>query len=538
MTTPLDSDLNETHEAFGRDHDRLRRALMASLADGAGQRGQRGRPVHTRRFIRGTIMKSRMTKLTAAAVIIIAMAIGVSQFGGAPDIASTAFARVRATVSDVPCMHLSWSTSDNERGDRKAELELWFLPERKIVAESTDSMVYWRNHLNGQRKEYEKASNTLTIYYGIDEELSDDNGPPWSYLIAIFGREFVCDMDITQSTQDSHGELLNVYEFAMNEDGGTAHFKILAGIDDDLPRTISIEAEDREKGRNIFVEGVCRYPANGPEDIYDLGVPKDATVIDNRPTVEAKELADICSAYRENFSSYIVVIVNGAPSSRLRGVYVNHIDGYVAKYGRSNKYLHLSYGIMPGADLKRDLLEEEIEQDFDSFLDCARNDPNLIGPSVSLWDGKYRHTIGRRKGENTRYPTYRKVRGHGTIMDIGSYAWPIFLPTGKKFQDEYAEENGLIGLKVSGRRLYFDPEHDYIVRRVDGQRQIRDVTELARTENGLWYPRRIELTIIEKDTTGAEVSRQVTNVDTIFVKMVSEFPEGTFDPDNLPRTIE
>jgi hypothetical protein len=61
---------------------------------------------------------------------------------------------------------------------------------------------------------------------------------------------------------------------------------------------------------------------------------------------------------------------------------------------------------------------------------------------------------------------------------------------------------------------------------------------MARTENGSWYPRRIEFTLIEKEIDGAEISRQVTNVETIFVKMVHEFPEDTFDPDNLPKTIE
>jgi len=109
---------------------------------------------------------------------------------------------------------------------------------------------------------------------------------------------------------------------------------------------------------------------------------------------------------------------------------------------------------------------------------------------------------------------------------------------GKIFEDEYSEQNNLIGLKAMGSLFYFDPEHDYIcVKRNDG-RLIRDVREMARTENGSWYPSRIELTLIERDIDGAEISRQVTNVETIFVKMVSEFPEGTFDPDNLLKAIE
>ena len=67
MKTPLDNGIDETYEAFGRDHDRLRQTLMASLPDGAGQRERAGRLAHTKRFIRGTIMESRMTRLAAAA---------------------------------------------------------------------------------------------------------------------------------------------------------------------------------------------------------------------------------------------------------------------------------------------------------------------------------------------------------------------------------------------------------------------------------------------------------------------------------------
>jgi len=495
----------------------------------AFDKSEKTQPVSSEPNIWRIIMKSRITKLAAAAVIIIATMISISQFGGTPDIASTAFARVRATVNDVPCMHLSFSTSDNEKGDR--ESEFWLLPARKIVAGATNSGAYWRNYLNRQRKMYERASNTLTIYYERDE-LSDENGPPWNYLTAVFGPELVSNLDVTQHAEESHGELLNVYEFVKSEDGRTARFKIFTGTDDNLPRRISIEAQDMEKGSKVFVEGICRYPDNGPDDIYDLGVPKDATVVDNLPTVEAKELADICNAHRENFSSYIVVVVGGDPSSIVSGVYVNYIDGNVAKAGRFFKYLHFSYGFML-ADANRELLEKEIEQDFDSFLDRIEHDDNQRPHSINLWDGKYRHLVMRGKE-----PSYRKERGLGSIRDIGGYSWPIYLPMGKVFQDEYTEQNNLIGLYANDSRFYFDPEHDYIcVRRNDGQ-IIRDVRELARTENGLWYPRRIELTWIERDTDGAEISRQVTNVEAIFVKMVSEFPEGTFDPDNLPRKIE
>ncbi len=73
MKTPLDDDLRKTYEAFEQDHERLGRKLMASLPDIAGQHGRMSGPARARRLIRGTIMKSKMTKFAAAAVMIIAV---------------------------------------------------------------------------------------------------------------------------------------------------------------------------------------------------------------------------------------------------------------------------------------------------------------------------------------------------------------------------------------------------------------------------------------------------------------------------------
>jgi len=527
MKTPLDNDLNKVYEPFTENHDQLREKLMASLSACSGKRKGIRLINLVQLFIRGDTMKVRITKLATAAAIITAIIIIINQFGGSPDMASTAFAQVRETINNVPWMHLTLSVKDEEIGD--SECEYWLVPERKIVAGRSNSGAFWRNYLNQQRKIYESAANTLTIYYERDE-FSNENEPPWNYLSAIFGPELMCDLSISQHTEESQGELLNVYELVGNEYNRSLHFRILTGIDDNLPRSLTVEAEDTEKQRSVFVQGTCQYPDNGPEDIYDLGVPKDVKVINNLPTVKAKELVDICNRYRENFSSYIIIVIGGDPSSVVSGVYVNYIDGNVAKAGRFFKYLHFSYGFM-FAD--RNLFEKEIEKDFDSFLHRIEHDDSHRPDSISLWDGKYRHLLRRGKE-----PPYRKVRGLGTIRNVGSYAWPIVLPMGKIFKDEYSEQNNLIGLKANGSLLYFDPEHDYVcVRRNDGQ-LIRDVRELARTENGSWYPRRIKLTLIEKDTDGAEISRQVTNVETIFVKMVSEYPEGTFDPDNLPKAIE
>ena len=83
MKTPLDNDLNKVYEAFNQNHNNLRQALMASLPDSAKQHKRTGRISHTLTFIGDTIMTSRITKLAAAAVIIIAILTAI-HFLGSP----------------------------------------------------------------------------------------------------------------------------------------------------------------------------------------------------------------------------------------------------------------------------------------------------------------------------------------------------------------------------------------------------------------------------------------------------------------------
>jgi len=83
MKAPLDNDLNKAYEAFNQDHDYLRETLMASLPDSIKPHKQTGRVSHALAFTGGTIMRSRITKLAAAAVIIIAILTAI-HFLGSP----------------------------------------------------------------------------------------------------------------------------------------------------------------------------------------------------------------------------------------------------------------------------------------------------------------------------------------------------------------------------------------------------------------------------------------------------------------------
>ncbi len=97
MKTPLDNDLNEVYEVFKQDHVRLRHSMMTSLSDPSTQHKQIGRLGRLREFIGPHIVRSRTTRIAAAAVIVIAVLVGVLRIGGP----GVALADVLETVEQV-----------------------------------------------------------------------------------------------------------------------------------------------------------------------------------------------------------------------------------------------------------------------------------------------------------------------------------------------------------------------------------------------------------------------------------------------------
>ncbi|MHC4206267.1 MAG: hypothetical protein ACYSTT_16575 [Planctomycetota bacterium] len=77
MKSPLDNDLNKAYEAFGQNHDHLRQTLMASLPDRSKLRKQSSRITYVLQFMRSTILRNGVTKIAAAAVIVITIGLGV-----------------------------------------------------------------------------------------------------------------------------------------------------------------------------------------------------------------------------------------------------------------------------------------------------------------------------------------------------------------------------------------------------------------------------------------------------------------------------
>jgi len=120
MKTPLDKDLNKLYESFNQNHNHLRQKLMVSLPDRSKEHKRARRINHLLAFTGETIMRNRITKLAAAAVIIIAVMLGINYIGGSPDGASVAWADV---LDNIEAARTLTYIFEIEKGDIKEVFE-------------------------------------------------------------------------------------------------------------------------------------------------------------------------------------------------------------------------------------------------------------------------------------------------------------------------------------------------------------------------------------------------------------------------------
>ncbi len=168
MKTPLDNDLNKVYEPFNQNHNHLRQKFMASLPDRSKQNKRTGRISHLLAFTGKTIMKNRITKLAAAAVVIIAVMLGINYFGGSPDGASVAWADVLENIEAARTLtYIFEIEKDDIKEVFKTRIKEPYLQRKDVIESPYDYKVSMRNA--GSNKRWILFPNTKTAVVNNDE---------------------------------------------------------------------------------------------------------------------------------------------------------------------------------------------------------------------------------------------------------------------------------------------------------------------------------------------------------------------------------
>jgi len=177
---------------------------------------------------------------------------------------------------------------------------------------------------------YDPVTNTLTIQYvpGTPAEVSQ--AP--NFLSLVMAQLKEGHVQITTSREVAGGAEYVVYTVTSVEGGQQATLT----VDASTQRLVKMESQDPQSpcGPGPF-QMDFEYPASGPVDIYALGVPRNAKIVDKMPAVGILDLYQNVEKARERFAhTYYAIIYQGTPDSK--GSY--DLDQVTVVYKKNGKY--------------------------------------------------------------------------------------------------------------------------------------------------------------------------------------------------------
>lgn len=234
------------------------------------------------------IMKSKITKLTAAAVIIIVVIVSINHYAGLFHGTTTAFAAsdVIAAMKQVKWTHATQQMVDTNNVPVD-KLEYWNGGE---YWQSIDPYCTITTRPSGEiefadlntKKVYDPKNNTITV------TLHHNPGPypPASmqevWLDAVSGLEKVgAKVEYSDSEYEGCPAKIISVDYT-KESGWHEEITIIADAETRLARKFEIYQKTTD-GVSGTILMLIDYPSTGPKDIYEAGAPRDAKIIQNIP---------------------------------------------------------------------------------------------------------------------------------------------------------------------------------------------------------------------------------------------------------------
>ncbi len=241
-------------------------------------------PAHkpTRRII----MKSKITKLATAAVIVIAVLIVINQFGGSIDGSSVAWADIQKALGEVNWMHLVHISNESQEKDNVIRGETsrvtWIAFKSKIaIKEYSNGKISYYCHNEGTQYVYNPGDGVITKSVISDETFPFGSAGPIALFRQLLEKEQEKGRTVSRQVGEYKGSEVEIWEVLnSDEKERIIKAKLFIDINKNLPLAVKIEAENHGNAVGSSVEVEFEYPAEGPRDIYEAGAPRSAKIVD------------------------------------------------------------------------------------------------------------------------------------------------------------------------------------------------------------------------------------------------------------------
>jgi len=219
------------------------------------------------------IMKSPITKVAAAAVIVLAGFIVINQFGGSIDGTTKAFGQITENMKKMPWLHGVVDAA----GER---LEAWFSFERRVVASKrVPGEIRYNDGLKQTEQTYIPDANTITISYTTTDQLAEIGSSVLDlpkYILKLFDDT---KEKIIQEAVKYKGKDAKIYKMAGVLGGMDMRVEMIVDADKNLLLFVNQKVFDKTGTLQMDANAYFDYPENGPNNIYEIGVPTSAKIV-------------------------------------------------------------------------------------------------------------------------------------------------------------------------------------------------------------------------------------------------------------------
>jgi len=544
------------------------------------------------------IMHKKMTKFAAAAVVIVGVLLGAMLLDKTVSPVYALEQSVKAMENAVWMHAVPYSTME---GAESVFGETWFSATHRISAVKREDRSAQITYFDKDESyHYDPANETITVLLASKIDVL---GKSNSYAEVISNTIDTLDdhegTEITTTSEVQDGKKVIVTELKVPKGKpGTEIWRFV--IDEETSLLIRLKLDGyNEKGEFIeFADVAFDYPDSGPMDIYQLGAPKTAKIIDKRPSIDVQTIIENYQAARENdISRYTALVLYTASLDDGFEVVQEGTIYYADGNKYRNEHLSLLLAILDSQEKDRQKLIPQMEDSLESMLEWWTNRDLLRRRIAEMYDGEYKHHVtdhlkntGSRGGNkntksrvrNSKPPNLQDMYTAGAaFLQDGSNDLATVKQTITLIENEYSKENDLFCLQRleedgrfpfmhQGRRFkrlcYIDPNRNYICVRIeeyfiqdklwkklfkDADRfliknqdaslgytklEVRESTELDQSKDGKWYSKRIEL----RTTTqlGNDELQKRNSAFMIYLDADSEIPEDIFDPDAFSIFLE
>jgi hypothetical protein len=258
----------------------------------ASEKKKNSRAPDTQVNIWRIIMKSRITKITTAAAIILVAMVGLYRHTGSFHGTTAAFATsdVIAAMKQVQWLHATQQMIDTHNvPDDKIEYwngrESWqsIDPYRTISIGQSGDITF--TELNS-KKVYDPKNNTITITFSHSSEIDPPANMQEAWLNGILSLEKEgAKVEYSDSVYEDRPAKIIKVDYT-KESGWHEEITIIADAETHLARKYTVYQKTAEGVRGTILMFID-YPSTGPKDIYEAGAPRDAEVkVINNPNEE------------------------------------------------------------------------------------------------------------------------------------------------------------------------------------------------------------------------------------------------------------